>query len=223
MSTLFPFFLNYYALVLPVQKDGTREFWEYESFDNFYKYSENFLDALKEFKEFYLKDVDWLRSNASEFPALFVRGLNQRHDFLQYILDNLKYTNSLELDVDGIERLPLGIPDTLEELRIRDGSWITLGHIRSLKMRKLAFWDTYLTNEDLNVFFKSWIEMKSHHNLDRLKINLWKTPGDFITNGLRDIPYRIGPMRPGPSPSYVPAQGSFEVTRDDGLTASICT
>ncbi|PIC40228.1 hypothetical protein B9Z55_011644 [Caenorhabditis nigoni] len=235
------------------EEDGTREFWEYESFDNLYKYSENSLDALKEFKEFYLyvkslmsveidevawfmsdfnelcgKDVDWLRSNAPEFPTLFVHGFRQLSIELQYILDNVKVTNILEIYVSlslfeyNEKPLPLRIPDTIEELRIVYGSWITLDFIMNLKLRRLAFRDTYLTSQEMNVFCKSWIEMKSHHSLERFEINV-SNREDFIAIGLGDIPYRMGPLRPGPYPSYVPVQGSFEVTRDDGLTASICT
>ncbi|CAO4371637.1 unnamed protein product [Caenorhabditis nigoni] len=208
------------------EEDGSRDFWEYQSHDILYKYSENRTDVLKEFKEYYLyvkslmsvevdsvvwhmgdfnqlcrNNVDWLRSNGPEFPALSVHGSNQQQEELQYILDNLKFTKSLKIVasmIDSIENpLPLRIPDTLEELSIFHGPWITLDYIMSLKMRRLEFYHTYLTNENLNVFFKSWIEMKSHHNLERLEINLTNRE-DFIVIGLRDIPYRMGPMRPAP-------------------------
>ncbi|PIC40232.1 hypothetical protein B9Z55_011647 [Caenorhabditis nigoni] len=229
------------------EEEGTRKSRAYESYNILYKYSENSLDALKEFREYYLyikslmsvkidtvvwdmsefnrlgrTNVDCLRLNAPEFPALYVHGFRQRQEELHYILDNLKYTKSLEIWVDVIEPLQLRIADTLEELRIQNGMSITLDYIMSLEMRRLTFRNTYLTDEDLNVFFKSWIEIKSHLNLERFEINLWKSREDFMAIGLRDIPYRMGPMRPGPYPTYVPSQGSFEVTRNDGRTASIC-
>ncbi|PIC52829.1 hypothetical protein B9Z55_002771 [Caenorhabditis nigoni] len=229
------------------EKDGNRVFWKQYSVDNLYKYSENSLDAVNELKEYHLyvkslmsveidtvewqmsyfnglcrKDVDWLRANAPEFPALSVLGTNQRQEDLEYILDNLKFTKSLKINVNVIEPRPLRIPDTLEELRISYGSWITLDYIMSLKMRRLAFRGTYLTNQDINVFFKSWLEMKSHHDLERFETNLTNRE-DFIAIGLRDIPYRMGSMRHLPGWSYISVQGSFEVTRNDGLTASVCT
>ncbi|CAP21559.1 Protein CBG00019 [Caenorhabditis briggsae] len=63
--------------------------------------------------------------------------------------------------------------------------------------------------------------MKSQQNLEKYEISL-NNPKDFIAIGLRDIPYRMGPPIPGPSSGWVTLQGSFEVTRKDGVTASIC-
>ncbi|UMM25429.1 hypothetical protein L5515_005261 [Caenorhabditis briggsae] len=63
--------------------------------------------------------------------------------------------------------------------------------------------------------------MKSHQNFEYFEINLTNRE-DFIAVGLRDIRYRMGPTRPGSFPTYTAVEGGFEVTRNDGLTASIC-
>ncbi|PIC40139.1 hypothetical protein B9Z55_011591 [Caenorhabditis nigoni] len=224
-------------------KDGTRriEKWANKSHEYLFMYSEHPLNAMK---KFYLDArslmgvevssvvfnmdhansrgiVDWLRLNLSGFEALRVFGKNQRQEDLEYILDNLKCEGSLKINVDTIQRYPLEIPNTLEELDIRYASWITLDYLMSLKMSRLAFNGTHVTNQDINVFYKSWMKMDSHQNLEFFEIDL-RIPEEFLAVGLKDIPYRMGPMRPGLDPSYTPMEGSFEVTRKDGLKASIC-
>ncbi|PIC53431.1 hypothetical protein B9Z55_003137 [Caenorhabditis nigoni] len=165
--------------------------------------------------------IDWLRSTSRDFPVLSIYGKNQRQKKLQYILDNVKFKDCLNINVDTIEKLPLKIPDTIERLGIMYAPWITLNYVMQWKLSQIASLDTNLTNQDINVFYKSWIEMESHLNLESFEINLIDLEG-FIANGLKDIPYKMGPIRPGPFPAYTPVDGSFEVTRNDGLTASIC-
>ncbi|ULU03002.1 hypothetical protein L3Y34_002527 [Caenorhabditis briggsae] len=135
--------------------------------------------------------VAWLKSCCPEVLDLAVYGKNPGQEELQYVLDTLKFTNSSYFYLDTIEDLPLEIPTTIERLRIHNRSWITLGYVMHSKMSGLAFNGTNLTNQDINVFYKSWIEMKSHQNLEFFEINLMN-PEDFVAVGLKDIPYEIG-------------------------------
>ncbi|PIC45711.1 hypothetical protein B9Z55_005641 [Caenorhabditis nigoni] len=227
------------------QKDGTRwiKTWPDEWREYLLKYSENPLGAMKEFymharslmgididsvvvrmddfEEQFREILYWLNSTFGEIPAVRVWGNNQRQEKLQYVLDNVKCKNSLKIFWKTTENLTLEIPETIKELRICYGSWITLNYLMSLKMSKFALLHTYLTNKDINFFFKSWMQMKSHKNLESFEINLTNRE-DFIAIGLRDIPYEMGPTIPGPYWCYTAVEGSFEITRKDGLTASIC-
>ncbi|UMM25850.1 hypothetical protein L5515_005500 [Caenorhabditis briggsae] len=135
--------------------------------------------------------VAWLNSCCPEVADLLVYGKKQRQKELQYVLDNLKFTNNSFIYLDTVEDAPLEIPNTVEGIRIRYGSWITLDYVMSLKLRKLTFNRTNLTNQDINMFLKSWREMKSHQNLEFFEINLMN-PEDFVAIGLRDIPYKMG-------------------------------
>ncbi|PIC39713.1 hypothetical protein B9Z55_011313 [Caenorhabditis nigoni] len=206
-----------------------------------YRYSENPLNAMKEFYLYarslmgvelnhvvlnmdgfggqYREIVDWLRTDSTDCSVLRVKGNNKRLEELQYVLDMLKFKNGLKVFVNTIEKLPLRIPDHIEELGITYGSWITLEYIMSLNMRKLSFLDTHLTNQEINEFYKSWIELKCHQNLESFEINLTNRE-DFVAIGLRDIPYEMGPTIH--IHAYNTEGGSFEVTRNDGLTAFIC-
>ncbi|PIC43674.1 hypothetical protein B9Z55_004323 [Caenorhabditis nigoni] len=143
------------------------------------------------------KVVDGLRSTFHGVPTLRVFGEDQQQDELEYILDNMNTTSSLEVNVDTMERLPLKIPETIEHLRIQFGSWITLDYVMHSKMISLVLWDTFLTNEDLNVIFKSWLELKSHQNLEYLEINL-RSLEDFVEVAMKDVPYKIGNSIPTP-------------------------
>ncbi|CAO4371387.1 unnamed protein product [Caenorhabditis nigoni] len=207
-----------------------RFFWYLE--DPFHAMKELYLDAkslmgvevdsvaiyMDDFEEECREIVDWLRSNCQEFSVFKIYGKNQRHEDVQYILDNLKFKGSLHIFAKTNEQLSLRIPETMDLLSIRNGSWITLGYIMSLKISRLAFADTNLTNQDINLIYKSWIEMKSHRNLEWFEINLTDLEG-FFEDGLGDIPYQIGPIIS--VPYYTPIEGSIVVTRKDGLMASI--
>ncbi|CAO4371385.1 unnamed protein product [Caenorhabditis nigoni] len=165
------------------------------------------------------KIVDWLVSIRQEFSGFYIYGKNQRQEDVQYILDNLKIKDYLYTSVKTIEGLPLRLPETLNELQIRNGSWITLDYVMSLEMSRFSFCDTHLNNQEMNVIYKSWIDMESHQNLKSFVINI-KDSEDFIAVALKDIPYRMGPRIR--FPEYAVAEASFEVTRKDGLTAIIC-
>ncbi|PIC43676.1 hypothetical protein B9Z55_004325 [Caenorhabditis nigoni] len=136
--------------------------------------------------------VDGLHSTFRRIPNLQIVGEDQQQDELQYILDNVKTPSHLYIFANTIEGLPLKIPMTIEKLIIQYGSWITLDYVMSLKVRNFSLWNTNLTNEDINVIFKSWMEMKSHQNMKGFKINLTNR-ADFVKDGLKDIPYKMRP------------------------------
>ncbi|PIC44499.1 hypothetical protein B9Z55_004846 [Caenorhabditis nigoni] len=227
------------------EKDGTRKIgtWENKSREVFYKYSENSLNAMQEFKELYVyvrslmgveidyvvlkmdklggrcsEIVAWFRSIRQEVSDLTIYGTNQPQEEMQYLLDNLKFKNSSIICLDTIGDLPLEIPNKIEGVRITYGSWITFDYVMRLEISRMAFNSTYLTNQDINMFYKSWMKMQSHQNLEFFEINLMN-PEDFVAVCLRDISYEIIPPIPEPLPNYTPMEGSFEVTRIDGLKA----
>ncbi|PIC45678.1 hypothetical protein B9Z55_005621 [Caenorhabditis nigoni] len=201
------------------KEDGTRtnETWPDEWREYLIKYSENPLSAMKEFYmharslmnididsvvfcmddfgEQFWEIVYWLNSTFREIPTVRIYGDNQHQQKLQYVLDNVKYKDSLKIFVETIKQRPLEVRNNIKELEIGYGSWITLSYLMSLKMSKFALLHTYLTNQDINFFFKSWMQMKSHNNLESFEINL-TNPEGFIAIGLRDIPYEVGPTIP---------------------------
>ncbi|PIC43707.1 hypothetical protein B9Z55_004341 [Caenorhabditis nigoni] len=163
--------------------------------------------------------VDRIRSTFRGIHNLQINGKDQQQDELQYILDNMKYNCRLEILATTIERLPLKIPETIKQLLIDNGSWITLDYLMSLKMSTIELWNTNLTNEDMNVIFKSWMEMRSLQNLKSFEINL-SNRGDFVEAALKDISYKKRPSITGRYSSYI-REGPFEVTRKDGRMATI--
>ncbi|CAO4371636.1 unnamed protein product [Caenorhabditis nigoni] len=165
--------------------------------------------------------VEWFCSISQEVLNLSIYGKNQRHREIQYLLNNLKCEGSLKINVNTIEQLPFKIPKSVDNLSIIKGSWITLDYIMRLKMSRISFRNTYLTNEDINAFYKSWIKMESHQNLECFEINL-RNPKDFIAVGLRDILYEMGPIITERFRDYTVIEGSFEVARKDGQKLSIC-
>ncbi|CAR98525.1 Protein CBG25558 [Caenorhabditis briggsae] len=121
---------------------------------------------MDDFGEQFWEVVYWLNSTFREIPTVRIYGNNQHEQKLQYVLDNVKYKDRLKIFVETIEQRPL---------EFGYGPWITLNYLMSLRMSKFSLLDTYLTNQDMNFFFKM--------------------------SGV---------------------EGSFEITRKDGLTVSIC-
>ncbi|CAP38592.1 Protein CBG21983 [Caenorhabditis briggsae] len=203
------------------ENDGTREYvtWPDQSQEIVQKHSENPLDSMKElylyvrslmginiisvdlfmnsFEGQCREIVDSLRSTFDEVTILRIFGKDQRQDEIEYILDNMKHTNQLEVNVDTMDRLPLKIPETIERLQIEFGSWLTLDYMMNLKISTIVLWNTFLTNEDLNVIFKSWMEMKSYQNLEYLEMNL-RNLEDCVEVAMKDIPYEIRHSIPTP-------------------------
>ncbi|UMM17689.1 hypothetical protein L5515_014115 [Caenorhabditis briggsae] len=131
------------------KEDGTRTIktWPDESREYLTKYSENPLDAMKEFYMharssmhididclvFYMDDfgeqfwevVYWLNSTFREIPTVRIYGNNQHEQKLQYVLDNVKYKDRLKIFVETIEQRPL---------EFGYGPWITLNYLMSLRM-----------------------------------------------------------------------------------------
>ncbi|CAO4364031.1 unnamed protein product [Caenorhabditis nigoni] len=226
------------------EKDGTRGDRPYPNqyHEIRVKYSENPLDSIKElylyarslmgieigflafrmnhFKGQCKEIVDGLHSTFRRIPNLQIVGEDQQQDELQYILDNVKCTRRLHIFANTKEGLPLKIPETITDLHIDNGSWITLDYVMNLKMSTFSLWNTNLTNEDINVIFKSWMKTISHQNMKGFKINLTNR-GDFVKDGLKDIPYEIRPSIPAPNLFYSQEEGIFEVTRKDGRMATI--
>ncbi|CAO4364032.1 unnamed protein product [Caenorhabditis nigoni] len=226
------------------EKDGTRDDrTEPDQLQEIVvKYSENPSDSMKELYlyarslmsinigvvSFYMNDFkgkcreifDGLRSTFHKVLIFQIHGKDQRKEELQYILDNVKCTRFLQIYATTIEELSLKVPETIDDLHIEYGSWITLDYLMSLKMSTIILRNTNLTNEDINGIYKSWMEVKSHQNLEYLEISVMNLE-NFVGIALKDIPYKMGPTISGHDPSYTQLEGIFEVTRKDGQTAFI--
>ncbi|PIC13382.1 hypothetical protein B9Z55_027773 [Caenorhabditis nigoni] len=164
--------------------------------------------------------VDWLRSEISKIPILHILDGNVSQADLQYTLDSLTPTRRLRIFSETVEKLPLQIRKTCDELRIVKGSWIDLQHAMSFNYKGLALYGTELTNQDLNSIIKSWIEKRWCLNLICFKVNL-VDPDNFVDVALGDITHERRELVTHPDPEFIILDGGFDIKRMDGLVASI--
>ncbi|UMM37609.1 hypothetical protein L5515_009331 [Caenorhabditis briggsae] len=164
--------------------------------------------------------VDWLRSEISEIPILQILDDNVSHADLQYTLDSLTPTRRLKIFSETIERLPLQIRKTCDELRIVKGSWIDLHNAMSFDYTGLALYGTELTNQDLNTIIKSWIEMKWCLDLICFNVNL-VDPDNLFDVALGDISHERGEPFTLPDPEFILLDGGVNIKRKDGLMRSV--
>ncbi|CAO4364412.1 unnamed protein product [Caenorhabditis nigoni] len=164
--------------------------------------------------------VEWVKQRFPEIERIHIHGPNVPQNDVQYILDNITPTNKLRITAETNEKLPLKIEGTFEQIRIGSGSWITVDHAMNFNFPYVALMGTAITNQELNMILKNWIDMKCHLNTKQLEINLMDRK-NFLDTVLENIPYEKGQPIVPVNPYHSLVEGGYDIKRSDGLTASI--
>ncbi|UMM16494.1 hypothetical protein L5515_013484 [Caenorhabditis briggsae] len=98
----------------------------------------------------------------SRIERIHIHGPNVPQNDVQYVLDNITPTNKLLITAETNEKLPWRIEGTFEQIRIGSGSWITVDHAMNFSFPYVAVMGTTITNQELNLILKNWIDMKCH-------------------------------------------------------------
>ncbi|PIC44424.1 hypothetical protein B9Z55_004793 [Caenorhabditis nigoni] len=166
------------------------------------------------------ESVEWVKQRFPEIERIHIHGPNVPQKDVQYILDNITPTNKLRITAETNEKLPLKIEGTFEQIRIGSGSWITVDHAMNFNFPYVALMGTIITNQELNMILKNWIDMKCHLNTKQLEINLMDRK-NFLDTVLEKIPYKKGQPIVPVNPYHSLVEGEYDIKRSDGLTASI--
>ncbi|UMM16493.1 hypothetical protein L5515_013483 [Caenorhabditis briggsae] len=168
------------------------------------------------------ESVKWVKLRFPTIDCITIIGQNVPQKDVQYILDNITPTLILRLMAETKEKLPLRIKGTFEQLMIENGSWITVDHATNFSFPYVAFMGTTITNQELNLILKNWIDMKCHLNTKQFEINLMDKE-NFLDTVLENIPYEIGqPIVPVNLYHNLVGEGC-DIKRIDGLEASVYT
>ncbi|EFO99301.1 hypothetical protein CRE_20661 [Caenorhabditis remanei] len=82
------------------------------------------------------------------------------------------------------------IPKNLKELHIDNSQWIGYERLLEIDCKSVILEKNLITNKEWNMFFKKWIAMKTHLNLEYLEID-YRDIEKFRALVLHDIPHEV--------------------------------
>ncbi|CAO4382812.1 unnamed protein product [Caenorhabditis nigoni] len=199
-----------------------------EDFNKLYAYASSVMNKKIKCLSFHVdllegkieESVEWGKQRFPEIERIHIHGSNVPQKDVQYVLDNITPTFRLRLMAETNEKLPLKIEGTFEQLRIETGSWITVDHAMNFNYPCVTLSGTNITNQELNLILKNWIDMKCHLNTKQLEINLMDKE-NFLDTVLENIRYEIGDPIVPVDPDHSLVEGGYDIKRIDGLKASI--
>ncbi|PIC44582.1 hypothetical protein B9Z55_004903 [Caenorhabditis nigoni] len=199
-----------------------------EDFHDLYTYAISVMNKKIKCVSFYLnqieggieESVEWAKQRFPKVERIHIHGPNVPQKDVQYVLDNITPTFRLRIFAETNEKLPLKIEGTFEQLRIANGPWITVDHAMHFNYPCVTLSGTNITNQELNMILKDWIDMKCHLNTKQLEINLTDRE-NFLDTVLENIPYEIGTPIIPVDPDHKLVEGGYNIKRIDGLIASI--
>ncbi|EFO90342.1 hypothetical protein CRE_21676 [Caenorhabditis remanei] len=208
-----------YVMTSDEKMDGKIEKieWGREILRKVYKYSKDPVDEWKQFCKHVLdifkkQTIDYLSMTMDAFPGQnisiidFLRknvksvdkcSLDQRDKEINvekhtaYLLDNIKIDSELSFDVyihnEGFNGK---IPKDLKELNIHNSQWFGFERLLEIDCKSLSLEYDWISNEQLNSFFKKWIAMETNQNMEYLELVNRKLDR-FRDRVLHDIPHEV--------------------------------
>ncbi|EGT54011.1 hypothetical protein CAEBREN_13293 [Caenorhabditis brenneri] len=153
--------------------------------------------------------IDMLKSKSFESCHIYDDKGND-HD-LKYLLDNLEFSKKFAIFSIRRDYVPTDLPKNVRSLSLGNARFLKLEQLMRLECTRIWLGLTNLTNNDINVFLKSWMSSESNLNLEQLEIGLLSSTTDDI---LLNIPNEFrDETRLLPS--------GVDIKRNDGMTARI--
>lgn len=180
-----------------------------------------FLVYLNQFKELHPTFLDWLNTNFQTIDKLEVHVCKETVAHLEKIMNNLTIIKKVHIASRKSGECAYNIPDHFESVIISHGGWVKLEQLFSFKASQIHICNSELTNADLNVFLKSWVNMECNQNLKSLEVEMLN-PDDMETV-FQGVPHTIGnPDRTAyRGPDRQQLDGGVDIKRQDGLSASL--
>ncbi|EFO85161.1 hypothetical protein CRE_05310 [Caenorhabditis remanei] len=138
--------------------------------------------------------IDFLRTNVKSVNACNVLQWEEENDVDEhaaYLLENIKINNELRSDLDTKNvNFDMKIPKNLKELCIKKADWIGYEKLLEIDSAQVSFGTNRISNKELNLFFKKWMAMEIHLNLELLAFE-FKSLEDLRLFVLPDIPHEV--------------------------------
>ncbi|CAL2034354.1 unnamed protein product [Caenorhabditis brenneri] len=118
--------------------------------------------------------IDWLKSHHESVEQLLIYSRTGRDDDLKYLLNNLKSTEYLKIHAQNELHFEWNdlLPQNLDFLYIEALNNISFQQLMRTNSKTVILQNSMLTSREINSFLKSWMESKSHSNLEFFEVNL---------------------------------------------------
>lgn len=118
--------------------------------------------------------IDFWESHSESIERCFVMRNEETEDVddvtVGYLLENVKITSDLTLNVKLSDNLRAPIPRISDQILIEYGTWITLEQMLEFESDRIIIRRSNLTNQELNRFLKAW--KLSELDFSSLKISI---------------------------------------------------
>uniref|UniRef100_A0A1I7TH79 F-box domain-containing protein n=1 Tax=Caenorhabditis tropicalis TaxID=1561998 RepID=A0A1I7TH79_9PELO len=170
--------------------------------------------------------IDWILSHQETIARVTVKDTKEGfEDDLEYLLDNLTITMTLDLSTKKYKRgFQLEIPRTPWHLIIKNSSFIDFDQLLTLENERISLSKSILTDQDINEFLKSWMACESHLYLETFEINI---SGPEAMEVIMDLPHNatadpkvIRTFKKKFDGSQI--QEGFDIENLDGEVATVC-
>ncbi|KAF1750268.1 hypothetical protein GCK72_016815 [Caenorhabditis remanei] len=214
-----------------------------EKFDTFWIYSEDVIDEwmnlvktvieIFKFVEhiviFYIDKfptknksiVDFIKSLTPSIEICEFHGNTETDEDVEYFLNNLNVTEFVGFNLKLSDRFTFPQDNFLEGFTIDPGNWLTFDKI--LRLKGSEFYDSPITNQELNQFLILWMTSQCHQNLEYLLINIndpqsLDTIFDLAFEKMNPNVERIGRLS---NNATVSLKGGIDIKRNDRMTGTI--
>ncbi|KAF1749976.1 hypothetical protein GCK72_016521 [Caenorhabditis remanei] len=166
--------------------------------------------------------TDWVNSQTTWTRHCDIDGEKVRDDDVKYVLNTLNIRITLNIFANVSDNFRFEIPQFLSQLYIENGGWIKLNQLLEIDASEIFIRNTKLTRDELTVFFKNWMCMKSQIGLECFTAGIEKRDDvdtildvpheNFGTETIRTFELKTQEIK---------LRGGSEIRRCDGTTAAI--
>ncbi|EFO84184.1 hypothetical protein CRE_16253 [Caenorhabditis remanei] len=172
--------------------------------------------------------IDFLKTNEISVDGCYLFHTDSDinvDEHAAYLLKNIK-TNDLMyffLHINN-ENIDLKFPKGLKKLEMVKSQWIGYERLLEIDSAQVILGTNQFSNKDWNAFFKKWIAMEAHLNLEFLDFE-FKSMEEFKEFALHDIPYEevdkaVKRIMKTSNDGPIEINGGIDIRRIDGKTAT---
>ncbi|EFP01986.1 hypothetical protein CRE_22838 [Caenorhabditis remanei] len=167
--------------------------------------------------------IDFIKCQMPIINTCSVNGEKELDDDVEYFLENVDVTESVELHSRLTNKFQAKIDRPLENISINFGDWLNYNQFIQFKSCKIALKKSIISNLELNTFLLSWMSMDSHQHLERLRIPV-NDPESY--NVILNLPHEVNNVdviRHGRTArnEVFRMRGGNNIKRNDGVTGTI--
>ncbi|EFO84989.1 hypothetical protein CRE_02732, partial [Caenorhabditis remanei] len=172
--------------------------------------------------------IDFLKTNVKSVDNCHLYHLEEKNDVDEhaaYVLENIQITFELLLCLHiKSNDFILKIPKELMELTMIKSQWVGYDKLLEIDFKSVILKENEISDEQWNLFFKKWISMETHLDLEHLELD-YRDIEEFRALVLHDIPHEVvdrGVKRILKTYCDVKIEvsGGIDIRRIDGKTAT---